>query len=189
MQTFVNGVDTQTYGIDYVATYAMSYGKFGHVDYSLSMNYNDTRVLKVHAPPSNVSPNVILLDQGAVSGLEDATPKWRGAFNAYWSKGPWSLNFRENFYGSSFTYGQDAVSGKYTQLLVRAAWLSDFEGGYQFSHGVKFSVGRPTRSTSTRTRIPTAIDTHSCRRTPRPTRASIRRAPTAATTAASTTAS
>jgi len=141
VQSFVNGVDTQTYGIDYVATYAMSYGEFGHVDYSLSANYNDTRVLKVHAPPSNVNPNVVLLDQGAISGLEDATPKWRGAFNAYWTKGPWSLNFRENYYGSSFTYGQDAVSGKYVQLLVRSAWISDFEGAYQFSHGVKFSVG------------------------------------------------
>ena len=141
VQTFVNGVDTQTYGIDYVATYAMSYGDFGHVDYSLSMNYNDTRVLKVHAPPTNVSPNVVLLDQGAISGLEDSTPKWRGALNAYWTKGPWSLNFRENYYGSSFTYGQDSVSGKYVQLLTRAAWISDFEGAYQFSHGIKFSMG------------------------------------------------
>jgi iron complex outermembrane receptor protein len=141
VQTFVNGVDTQTYGLDYVGTYSMTYGAFGRVDYSLSVNYNDTRVLKVHAPPSNVSPNVVLLDQGAVSGLEDSTPKWRGALNAYWSKGPWSLNFRENFYGSSFTYGQDAVSGKYTQLLVRSAWISDFEGAYAFPHGVKFAVG------------------------------------------------
>jgi iron complex outermembrane receptor protein len=141
VQTFVNGVDTQTYGIDYVATYSMGYGAFGHVDYSLSMNYNDTRVLKVHAPPSNVSPNVVLLDQGSVAGLEDSTPKWRGSFNAYWSKGPWSLNFRENFYGSSFTYGQDSVSGKYTQLLSRSVWLSDFEGTYAFPHGIKFSMG------------------------------------------------
>jgi iron complex outermembrane receptor protein len=141
VQTFVNGVDTQTYGLDYVSTYAMSYGEFGRVDYSLSVNYNDTRVLKVHAPPSNVNPNVVLLDQGAVSGLEDSTPKWRGSFNAYWTKGPWSLNFRENFYGSSFTYGQDAVSGKYTQLLSRSAWLTDFEGGYNLPHGVKLSVG------------------------------------------------
>ena len=141
VQTFVNGVDTQTYGIDYVATYSMSYGAFGHVDYSLSANYNDTHVLKVHAPPSNVSPNVVLLDQGAVSGLEDSTPKWRASLNAFWTKGPWSLNVRENYYGSSFTYGQDAVSGKYTQLLSRAAFLTDFEGSYSFSHGVKFSMG------------------------------------------------
>jgi iron complex outermembrane receptor protein len=141
VQTFVNGVDTQTYGLDYVATYAMSYGEFGRVDYSLSVNYNDTRVLKVHAPPSNVNPNVVLLDQGAVSGLEDSTPKWRGSLNAYWTKGPWSLNFRENFFGSSFTYGQDAVSGKYTQLLSRSNWITDFEGGYNLPHGVKLSAG------------------------------------------------
>jgi iron complex outermembrane receptor protein len=84
---------------------------------------------------------VVLLDQGAVSGLEDSTPKWRGSLNAYWSKGPWSLNVRENFFGSSFTYGQDAVSGKYVQLLARSAWITDFEGSYAFPHGVKFSMG------------------------------------------------
>jgi iron complex outermembrane receptor protein len=141
VQTFVNGVDTQTYGVDYVATYSAGYGNFGHIDYSLSANYNDTHVIKIHAPPSNVSPNVVLLDQGAVSGLEDSTPKWRVGFNAYWTKGPFSLNFRESYVGSSFTYGQDAVSGAWTQLKVRSAFLSDFEGGYTFSHGVKFSMG------------------------------------------------
>jgi len=141
VQTFVNGVDTQTYGLDYVATYAMSYGAFGHIDYSLSANYNDTHVVKILPPPTNVSPNVVLLDQGAVSGLEDSTPKWRAALNAYWSKGPWSLNVRENFYGSSFTYGQDSVSGKYVQLLSRSAFLTDFEGGYTFPHGFKFAMG------------------------------------------------
>jgi iron complex outermembrane receptor protein len=141
VNTFVNGADTQTYGVDYVATYAMSYGAFGHVDYSLSMNYNDTHVTKIHAPPSNVSPNVVLLDIGAVSGLEDSTPKWRGSANAYWSKGPWSLNLRENFYGASYGYSQNAVTGGYQQLITRAAWLTDIEGSYEFPHRVKFTMG------------------------------------------------
>ena len=49
--TFANGADTQTYGVDYVATYPMDYGVFGHVDYSLSANYNYTKVLR-QLPPA-----------------------------------------------------------------------------------------------------------------------------------------
>jgi iron complex outermembrane receptor protein len=141
IQAFVNGVDSQTYGLDYVATYPMDYGSWGHVDYSLAVNYNSTKITKVLPPPSNVNPNVVLLDLGAVSGLEDTTPKWRANFGAYWSKGKWSLNLRENYYGSTYTYAQNAQSGKYIQSTIRAAFLTDLEASYEVIKGVKLSAG------------------------------------------------
>ncbi|MGZ3272545.1 MAG: TonB-dependent receptor plug domain-containing protein [Caulobacteraceae bacterium] len=142
VNVFVNGADTQTYGLDYVATYAMDYGAWGHVDYSLSLNYNDTKVLKVAKPPSNVSPNATILDSVAgVTGLENGTPKWRATLNAYWAKGPWSFNARENFYGSSYAYSQNGIDGKYYQQVTASAFLTDLEGSYEFPHRVKFSMG------------------------------------------------
>ncbi len=143
IQTFVNGVDTQTYGIDYLATYPVDYGAFGHVDYSLSANYNDTHVTRIAPPPSNINQSVKLLDQAAVSLLEDSTPKFRATFGAFWTKGKFSVNVKESFYGSSFTYATNTVSNAaaYVQLKVNEAAITDLDLAYEVIKNVKVSVG------------------------------------------------
>ncbi len=142
IQTFVNGVDTQTYGVDYLATYPVDYGAYGHVDYSLSANYNDTHVTRIAAPPTNVNQGVKLLDQAAVSLLEDSTPKFRATFGGYWSKGPFSVNLRESFYGSSFTYVTNSTSGPaYVQIKVNSTAITDLDLGYEVIKDVRVSVG------------------------------------------------
>ena len=141
VQSFVNGANTQTYGVDYLASYPVDFGPYGHVDFSLAANYNTTKVTKVLAPPSNVNPNVVLLDQGAVSGLEDSTPKYRGDLGAFWTKGKWSVNLREEYYGSSYSYAQDAVTGRYLQSVIEEGWLTDLEASYELVHGVKLTGG------------------------------------------------
>jgi iron complex outermembrane receptor protein len=141
VQTFVNGADTQTYGVDFLSTLPVSYGKWGHVDYSLSANYNDTQVTKVLPPPSNVSSKVTLLDQAAISSLEDATPKWRATFGAYWSLGKFGLNLRESIYGSSFVYVQDPIAANYDQIKVGLAAITDLEASYEIIRNVKLALG------------------------------------------------
>ena len=141
VQTFVNGADTQTYGVDFLATLPVSYGAWGHVDYSLSANYNDTRVTRVLPPPSNVSSKVTLLDLAAISNIEDSTPKWRATFGAYWSLGKFGVNLRESFYGSSFVYVQDPIAANYDQIKVGNAFITDLEASYQVIRSVKLSVG------------------------------------------------
>ena len=141
VQTFVNGADTQTYGVDFLATLPVNYGSWGHVDYSLSANYNDTRVTRVLPPPSNVSPKVTLLDQVAISNIEDSTPKWRATFGAYWSRGKFGVNVRESIYGSSFIYIQDPIAANYDQIKVGAAFVTDLEASYEIIPRVKISAG------------------------------------------------
>jgi iron complex outermembrane receptor protein len=137
--TFGNGADTQTYGVDLVTTYAQDYGKWGHVDYSLSVNYNNTQVTKVLPAPLNLPA---LLNQSSIATLEDSSPKWRGTFNAYWSKGPWSLNFREEFYGSTYAWTNPAgQTNVFIQSITNSAWLTALEGAYEFPHRVKMSIG------------------------------------------------
>jgi iron complex outermembrane receptor protein len=141
VQSFVNGADTQTYGADFVATYPMDYGSWGHVDYSLSANYNDTKVTKIAKPPSNVSANAVILDQGSISTLEDTTPKFRATFGAYWTLGKLSVNLRESFYGSAYIYAQNAQTGVYTQIKNNSTGITDLEATYEVIHNVKLSLG------------------------------------------------
>ena len=157
VQSFVNGADTQTYGADFVATYPVDYGSMGHVDYSLSANYNDTKITKIAKPPSNVSPNAVILDIGAVSQIEDTTPKFRLTFNGYWTLGKWSVNLRESFYGSAYIYSQNAQSGAWTKAQNNSAGITDLEASYTVLQGVKFSLGANNLLNTYPTKTPAAL--------------------------------
>ena len=154
--SFVNGADTQTYGADFVATYPVDYGKWGHVDYSLSANYNDTKVTKIAKPPSNVSPNAVILDQGSISTLEDTTPKFRATFGAFWSLGKFSANLRESLYGSAYTWAQNPQTGVYTQILNKRAFITDLEATYEVIPSVKVTLGANNLFNTYPTKQPTA---------------------------------
>jgi iron complex outermembrane receptor protein len=155
--SFVNGADTQTYGADFVATYPMDYGKWGHIDYSLSANYNDTKITKIAKPPSNVSPNAVILDQASMSTIEDSTPKFRGTFGAFWRMGKFSANLRESFYGSAYVYAQNAQTGVYTQIKNNATALTDLEGSWEVIPSVKISLGANNLLNTYPTKEPTAF--------------------------------
>lgn len=139
--SFVNGLDTRTQGADFVATYASDYGDYGRVDWSLSGNYNSTRILRVAPPPSNVAPSVVLFDQPAQTTLKDTTPKWRFTAGALWTMGRLSVNLRESFYGSSYQYQQDPVGAFYDAIKVNKAFITDLEVGYQVVGPVRLAVG------------------------------------------------
>ncbi|MGZ5984161.1 MAG: TonB-dependent receptor plug domain-containing protein [Caulobacteraceae bacterium] len=141
VQSFVNGAATLTRGVDFLATYPMDYGAWGHVDYSLSANYSNTGVSSVNKPPSNVNQAVQLLDQTAIADMTTASPKYRFTFSGYWTKGPFSLNLRENFYGASYQVQQNDATGDYQKIPIDATATTDIELSYEVIHGVKLSAG------------------------------------------------
>jgi iron complex outermembrane receptor protein len=141
IQSFVNGASTLTRGLDFVATYPVDYGPWGHVDYSFSANYNTTGINSVAKPPANVNQGVVLLDPVALSVLTSASPKYRATLNGYWSLGKFSANLRESFYGSTMELATDPVKAQYDRININNAYITDFEFGYQLPMGVKFYLG------------------------------------------------
>jgi iron complex outermembrane receptor protein len=96
VQYFTNGFDTQTRGIDLVATYRATVSE-ALLNFSLAYNYNKTEVTEWDL-------RVISLQQRI--DAENLAPQHRVVFNANWSLGPLSFNVRENYY-SSWTSAQD----------------------------------------------------------------------------------
>ncbi len=86
---FTNGYDTSTKGVDFVGTWR---GQLldGNMSWTLAYNYNKSKVKKF-------DPGVIT--NGQIINVAHLAPNHRATLSANWTRGPFSLNARENYYG------------------------------------------------------------------------------------------
>ena len=109
IQLFTNGVNTKTQGAELTANYASDFGDWGHVDWSLGVNYNETTIDKIVALPASATAvipalginQVNLLSPNAITALTKGTPKEKVILGAYWTMDKWSVNLRETIFGPS----------------------------------------------------------------------------------------
>jgi iron complex outermembrane receptor protein len=136
---FSNAVNTRSRGLEFVATFAASYGEYGKVDWSAAANYNKVEVTRINQAPSQLRPQT-LLDATAIADIETASPKVRVNLGALWKAGQWTVNLREAFYGKSSSL--DSSDGAlYYENAVRPTWITDLELGYQLTKAWSLSIG------------------------------------------------
>jgi iron complex outermembrane receptor protein len=138
---FVNGLDTTTKGLDYVATYSTDFGSYGSVDWALTANYNVTKIDAVSAPPSNVNPRQLLLDTQAQVTLTKTTPKYRGSLSANWKLGQFSVHLKETLIGPSYNLVQNPLGANLLKNTIAKAGITDLEVSYEPIESVRVSVG------------------------------------------------
>ena len=86
---FTNGYNTSTKGIDFVGTWR-THVFDGSMSWTLAYNYNHSKV-------TSFDPGVINLGQRI--NVEHLAPNHRATLSMNWTRGPFSLNARENYYG------------------------------------------------------------------------------------------
>ena len=137
---FTNGVDTRTKGADFVITYGTDFGSWGHVDWTATANYTDTKVTKIAPPPSQLAAGVSLFDKNAISNLESAAPKYRLTAGALWVVGQLSVNLKESFYGESSTWNS-RTGAVYYETKIDPTAITDLDVSYKVLPSVKVTVG------------------------------------------------
>jgi iron complex outermembrane recepter protein len=135
---FTNGVDTRTRGIDLTASYPMSLD-FGSVNWTLSGNYNKTKITKVTVDGR-------LLDATARSIIENSSPKWKVIAGATFTSGGLSVTLREALYGptSQLTRPSGAYLGPvggYYKVAVGTSALTDLEVSYELIKDLTLTAG------------------------------------------------
>lgn len=144
---FSNGLDTRSRGVDLVISYPTDLGDYGRIDWSLSGNYNTTKVTKVKAPPAPLAtPSVpfpagqTLFAGNAKSLLETASPKYKLGLNALYTFGALTVNLTETVYGKSSALS-DPGTGPLLQTSIGTTAITDLEVSYKFVDAVTVSIG------------------------------------------------
>ncbi|AJP71348.1 TonB-dependent receptor plug domain-containing protein [Sphingomonas hengshuiensis] len=142
---FTNGADTRTRGLEVTASYPTDLGAYGRIAWTLSGNYNETKVTKVKAAPTKLTPTgsttpIALFDLATISNLESASPKFKVIGSANWSLDSVSATLRGTLFGKSSNY-TSPNGGTYYKQEIPTAFLVDMELGYDLTSFIKLSVG------------------------------------------------
>jgi iron complex outermembrane receptor protein len=140
IQTFTNGIDTETVGLELAARYPIDL-PFGTLDLSLGANYNKTKVTD-----SSLGTLWTLI---AEDTIERASPLFKANASAFFRTGAFSANLRTNFYSdttqlvqpNAFSTTPKPIDGRYYKAEVAAAAIVDLELAYDFTEFFTLAVG------------------------------------------------
>ena len=146
IQTFTNGIDTETWGLEFAARYPVDL-PFGSLDLSLGANYNVTKV-------TNSAVLGSLFTQVAEDTIENASPDYKINIGALFESGGFSANARMNYYGKvSQLVRPNPISttprpvlnaagvGEFYRATVGATPIFDLELAYEFTDFLTVAVG------------------------------------------------
>jgi iron complex outermembrane receptor protein len=136
---FINGVDTETTGVDVIANYAFPETSFGSLNATLGANFNTTEVTKIPAIPqlSALTPAPTLFGRINVLTFEEGAPKDKFTGQLNWENGPLAATFRAVRYGEVLV-PQSTAAQDYT---LSPKTLIDLEARYTWNDLVTLSVG------------------------------------------------
>jgi iron complex outermembrane receptor protein len=136
---FINGVDTETQGVDVVLNWPLDTDGAGSFDFTLLGNMNDTKVTRVPvtAQLSALSPAPELFGRVNVLTFEEGTPKDKFAGVVDWSMDRFGATFRATRYGEVLVPGTTAAS----DFVLSPKVLLDLEARVNFNEQWRLAVG------------------------------------------------
>ena len=148
LSIFTNAANTKTQGVEATATYASDFGEWGHVDWSIGFNYNDTQITKLTPLPSVVTNaafgQTAILTPQALSALLTGAPKEKAILSALWTWRKFTVNLREEIYGESselISFDGSGTGAGASVLSVGATGITDLDIGYQLTRRLRLNVG------------------------------------------------
>jgi len=136
---FINGVDTETKGLDVVANWPWLTEHAGRFDFTLVANWNDTKVTRVPTtePLAALDPPPPLFARVNVLTFEEGTPGDKLAAVATWGMGRFGATARVTRYGSALDPGTTAA----LDFELGSATLVDLEARFDATDRIRIALG------------------------------------------------
>ena len=155
---FLNGVDTRTQGLDFVARYHLTDDYLGDFNFTAAANQNELKVTKTPVTKQTILPTpVSLFARQAVQRFEHGTPRYKITLQSDWNRGDWGGTLRSTLYGDVLAPGTLADGSADVHTGARSVW--DLEGHYAFPHGVTAAVGADNLFDAYPRQVPTNLNT------------------------------
>ncbi|MBU6319693.1 MAG: TonB-dependent receptor [Alphaproteobacteria bacterium] len=136
---FINGVDTETQGVDIVANYSTGETDLGKFDFTFGANFSQTDVTAIPAIPvlTALSPAPELFGRVNVKTFEEGTPADKFTGSVDWSMGPFAATVRAVRYGEVLVPNANAA----LDVTLSPRTILDLEGRWSVNDMVTVSLG------------------------------------------------
>ncbi|HEY0686488.1 MAG TPA: TonB-dependent receptor [Steroidobacter sp.] len=136
---FINGVETETEGVDIVLSYPLTTDALGRFDFTLTANYNSTDVTKVPTTPqlSALPTPPVLFGRINVLSFEEGTPEDKYAAAINWQLGGWGATLRATRYGEALWPDANPA----LDFTMSPETLVDLEARLSVTDQLKVAVG------------------------------------------------
>ena len=154
---FINGVDTETKGVDVVSRYRWDADTFGRFDFTGAANFNTTRVTRI--PTTSVLSGLpvppILFDRGNRLTFEKGTPKEKYVFTTDWTLGDFSATAKATYYGDVLVPNNSPT----LDYHVGTHTVVDLEGRWKSPWGPELALGASNLFDEYPNKTPTIVNT------------------------------
>ena len=145
---FINGVDTETQGVDLVVNWPVETG-VGRFDFTFTANYNETDVTRVPSTPqlAALNPPPVLFDRFNILTFEEGTPKDKLSAQVSWNLDRLGATLRAIRYGEVFspdaaaTFATVAAGTVPADIELGAKTLVDLEGRFELTDSIRLAIG------------------------------------------------
>ena len=136
---FINGVDTETQGIDVVVSWPWATENAGSFEFNLVGNANRTKVTRVPetAELAALNPAPTLFARVNVLTFEKGAPKNKVGLITNWNLDKWSATMRVNRYGEVLAPNNNPINDN----TLSAKTIVDLEGRYDVNENWSFAIG------------------------------------------------
>lgn len=156
---FINGVDTETRGVDIIANFKLDTEQAGLYAFTFGANFNSTEVTKVPvtAPLAALTPSPILFDRVNVLTFEQGTPESKFNVAVDWKLDSLGATLRATRYGEVLSPGTTLA----TDLVLKSAVLVDLEGRWDVTSRTRLTFGADNVFDVYPTKTPAALNSTS----------------------------
>jgi len=134
---FINGVESESEGIDVVGRYRLRTDSLGDFDFTVAANVNDVTVTRVPTSTSVLNPAPTLFNRQRILTFEEGTPDTKVAGSLDWERGRFGASARATWYASVTQPGTTAPN----DLFTGDKTVVDLSGRLQIVDGVALTVG------------------------------------------------
>ena len=154
---FINGVDTETKGVDVVASVPVLTDSAGKFDLTLAANFNNTDVTKVPttAQLAALNPAPVLFDRLNVKTFEDGQPQDKFSASVNWSLNRLGATLRATRYGEAIFNDSNTAAN---DLVMSPKTLVDLEGRIEVTKNFRFAIGAENITDEYPDPLPTALN-------------------------------
>ena len=136
---FANAADTTTNGIDLVAVYSSSLGRFGDVKWNFSANYTKTEFDRIVAPPPELAAaGLVLIDRARQGDFTVGTPRDKFILGADWTLDSLSATVRVTRYGE---VTMASATSPTLDDTITPKYVVDLDVAYDITDRLRASAG------------------------------------------------